>query len=89
VVGVAGEVADRDGVDEFTALFAESVARAVVAVRPEHLVRFAELCETHGVPMVALGTTGGEELRVTDRFEIPLSELREAHESTLPAVFAG
>jgi phosphoribosylformylglycinamidine synthase II len=82
-------VTERDGVDEFTALFAESVARAVVAVRPESLPRFTQMCEVHGVPVVALGTTGGESLRVTGAFEVPLSDLREAHESTLPAVFAG
>jgi phosphoribosylformylglycinamidine synthase len=80
-------VGDRDGVDAFTALFAESVARAVVAVRPESLERFTGLCEAAGVPAVALGTTGGDGVRVAG-FEVPLAELAAAHEATLPGVFA-
>jgi len=82
-----GPVGERDGVDAFTALFAESVARAVVAVRPESLGRFTELCEAHGVPAAELGTTGGDTLAVAG-FEVPLAELAAAHEATLPAVFA-
>jgi phosphoribosylformylglycinamidine synthase len=88
-VGVSASLAalaERDGVDEFTALLAESVARAVVAVPPESLPRFTELCEATGVPVVALGTTGGDAVRVAG-FEVSLAELRAAHESTLPAVF--
>jgi phosphoribosylformylglycinamidine synthase len=81
-------VAERDGVDAFTALFAESVARAVVAVRPESRARFTELCEAHGVPVVELGATGGDAVRVAG-FEVPLAELAAAHGATLPAVFAG
>ena len=80
-------VAERDGVDAFTTLFAESVARAVVAVRPESLGEFTELCDAAGVPVAALGTTGGDGVRVAG-FEVPLAELAAAHEATLPAVFA-
>lgn len=78
----------RDGVDPFTLLFAESTARAVVAVRPEAVQRVTELCAAEGVPVMALGTTGGDALAVAGQFEVPLAELRAAHEGTLPAVFA-
>jgi phosphoribosylformylglycinamidine synthase II len=83
--GVGATVSLPD--DAFTALFAESVARAVVAVRPSSAERFAALCAEHRVPVTTLGTTGGTSLTAEGRFEIPLSTLRTAHEGTLPAVF--
>ncbi|MXQ66900.1 phosphoribosylformylglycinamidine synthase subunit PurL [Actinomadura rayongensis] len=80
--------------DAFVTLFSESVARAVVAIRPGGEARVAALCEQFGVPVTQLGVVGGDELRVTGRtaegetgelFAIPLSELRETHERMLPS----
>ncbi|WP_103562675.1 phosphoribosylformylglycinamidine synthase subunit PurL [Actinomadura rubteroloni] len=80
--------------DAFVTLFSESVARAVVAIRPGGEARVAALCEQFGVPVTQLGVIGGDELRVTGRtaegetgelFAIPLSELRETHERMLPS----
>ncbi|HEV7933284.1 MAG TPA: phosphoribosylformylglycinamidine synthase subunit PurL [Actinomadura sp.] len=71
--------------DPFVSLFSESVARAVVAVRPGDEARVAALCEAAGVPVTRLGVVGGEALTVEGRFSIPLHELREAHEGTLPS----
>ena len=75
----------RDGVDVFTALFAESVARAVVAVEPESAREFAFRAERAGVLIAPLGITGGDVLAVAGEFTLPLAELRAAHEATLPA----
>ncbi len=41
--------------DPFTALFSESAARAIVAVRPGREERFAGLCAAHAVPGQAVG----------------------------------
>nr|WP_030175546.1 phosphoribosylformylglycinamidine synthase subunit PurL [Spirillospora albida] len=76
--------------DPFVTLFSESVARAMVAVRPGAEARLAALCEQAGVPVTQLGITGGDSLQVsgTDQreiFNIPLAELREAHERMLPS----
>jgi phosphoribosylformylglycinamidine synthase len=71
--------------DPFVSLFSESVARAVVAVRPGDEARVAALCEAAGVPVTRLGVVGGDALTVEGRFSIPLHELREAHEGTLPS----
>jgi phosphoribosylformylglycinamidine synthase subunit PurL len=73
--------------EEFTLLFGESTARAVVAVRPGAEAEFAALCQGSGVPAAALGMTGGASLEVTGSFAIPLDELAAAHRGTLPALF--
>ncbi|GLW64389.1 hypothetical protein Arub01_26330 [Actinomadura rubrobrunea] len=80
--------------DPFVSLFSESVARAVVAIRPGSEGRLAALCEAAGVPVTQLGVTGGDALHISARgadgqpqelFSISLAELREAHEPTLPS----
>ncbi len=76
------------GGDPFVALFTESVARAVVAVRPDRVGDLESAAATYGVPVTRLGTTGGDSLTVDGLFSVPLRELRTAHEATLPALFA-
>ncbi|TDC93576.1 phosphoribosylformylglycinamidine synthase subunit PurL [Actinomadura sp. 7K507] len=80
--------------DPFVALFSESVARAMVAVRPGAEARLAALCESAGVPVSQIGVAGGDSLSVTghgpdgeqqELFSIPLYELRESHERMLPS----
>jgi phosphoribosylformylglycinamidine synthase len=83
--------------DPFVTLFSESVARAVVAVRPANEARVVALCESAGVPVATLGTIGGDALEISGAagpeaevqhlFSIPLAELREVHTQTLPALF--
>jgi phosphoribosylformylglycinamidine synthase subunit PurL len=73
--------------DPFTALFSESAARAVVAVRSGAAADFAALREAHGVPGETIGRTGGADLVVEDCFAIPLAELAAVHAATLPALF--
>ena len=73
--------------EEFTALFSESAARAVVAVRAGSETAFGQLAEAHGVPATAIGSTGGDSLTVDGCFAIPLAELAAVHTRTLPALF--
>ena len=73
--------------DPFTALFSESAARAVVAVRPGRETAFGQLADAHGVPAAAIGSTGGDSLTVDGCFAISLAELAAVHTSTLPALF--
>ncbi|GAB3478347.1 phosphoribosylformylglycinamidine synthase subunit PurL [Nocardiopsis coralliicola] len=75
--------------DPFIALFSESTARAVVAVRPDAEAAFAELVSRHGVPSTRIGTVGGTALEVTSAagsFTAEADDLRAAHTATLPAV---
>jgi phosphoribosylformylglycinamidine synthase subunit PurL len=80
----------------FVALFSESAARAVVAVRTDDRERFAGLCTARGVPSTLIGVVeaGGEDaaLVVEDggtgaRFDVPLTELQAAWTGTLPALY--
>ncbi|MCW2945077.1 MAG: phosphoribosylformylglycinamidine synthase [Actinoallomurus sp.] len=73
--------------DPFVELFSESVARAVVAVRPENEARVVALSEAAGVPVRRIGTVGGDAFEVEGQFSIPLGELREVHQGALPALF--
>jgi phosphoribosylformylglycinamidine synthase len=88
------EVCARDGVTPFVALFAESTARAVVAVPADQEARFADLCAARGYPLARIGVVdgaagpdGGQGLTVEGLFTLSLDELAAAHTGTLPAVF--
>jgi len=88
------EVCERDGVDAFTLLFSESAGRAIVAVSPADEARFTDLCTARGVAHARIGAVAdgssveGPALDVQGQFTLPLDELRSAHTSTLPAIFA-
>jgi phosphoribosylformylglycinamidine synthase subunit PurL len=73
--------------EEFTFMFSESPARAVVAVGRGSEARFADLCAGHGVPALTLGTVGGDSLDVRGCFSVPLAELAAARRAVLPALF--
>ncbi len=77
--------------DPFVALFSESTARAVVALRPEDEAAFTALCAQEGVPVTELGSTGSQPggsapaLEVEGQFRIPLEELRSVWTAPIPA----
>jgi phosphoribosylformylglycinamidine synthase len=73
--------------DDFTFLFSESAARALVAVSPENEAAVTALCAAAGVPAAAIGVTGGSTLEITGSFSIDLAELGRSHRGTLPALF--
>ena len=79
--GLGARVA-LDG-DPFVALFSESTARALVTVAPDDEQRLVDL----GYPCARLGEVGGDALVVDGVLDLPLGELRAAHEGTLPALF--
>jgi hypothetical protein len=53
-------------------------------------VRFAELCVSGGFPYSEIGVVedAAGALEVEGQFDLPLAQLRTAHTSTLPAIFA-
>lgn len=86
---VLGELCERDGLTPAQAWLSESQARALVAVPREEEPRFTGMLAARGVPFVRVGVTQDEPvLEVQGQFTLPLAELREAWEATLPARFA-
>ena len=89
---------ESEEVDDFTALFSESGARAVVAVPEALLPAVQAAADAEDVAWARLGTTGGDLLVVTGTdlladggsgrpLVLDLAELREGVEATLPALF--
>ncbi|HKA69631.1 MAG TPA: phosphoribosylformylglycinamidine synthase subunit PurL [Actinomycetes bacterium] len=88
LVGAIGvRLALPGDLDPFVALFAESAARALVAVPSSSEPRFTEMCRARGFPITRLGVVAGDAIDVQGQFSIPLAELRSVHEATLPARF--
>ncbi|WP_185055545.1 phosphoribosylformylglycinamidine synthase subunit PurL [Thermocatellispora tengchongensis] len=76
------------GEDPFVDMFSESTARALVTVSAETYDAFAALCATSEVACTTLGTTTGDAMLTIDGLApIPVEELRETYEATLPAIF--
>jgi phosphoribosylformylglycinamidine synthase subunit PurL len=76
-----------EGLDPFVALFSESAGRVAVAVAAATVAAVVDACATAGVPVQRIGVVGGDALRFTGLFDVPVAELRSASESTLPALF--
>ncbi|MGI8697515.1 MAG: AIR synthase-related protein, partial [Mycobacteriales bacterium] len=86
--GVGARIALPAGeLTAFDWLFSESAARAIVAVTPGDEVAFADRCTTAGVPAIPVGETGGDALDIDGSLVVPLAELRNGHDATLPALF--
>ncbi|WP_285725535.1 phosphoribosylformylglycinamidine synthase subunit PurL [Psychromicrobium xiongbiense] len=87
-VGLA-ELAQRDGISIFEALFSETQARALVAVPRSEEVRFNDMCSARGFAHLRIGVVDAQSgtLDVQGAFNCSLAELREAHEATLPKYF--
>jgi len=86
------DIIERDGMDLTSALFSESTARAIVTVPREDDVKFSGLCEARGYPVLRIGVTDGRgpeaTLHVQDVFTVPVAEIRERSNATLPRFFA-
>ncbi|MGC5410724.1 AIR synthase-related protein, partial [Streptomyces sp. DT225] len=72
----------------FTLLFSESAGRAVVSVPRSEELRFNDMCGARGLPVTRIGVVDGDAIEIQGEFSIPLSELRTAHEETIPALLA-
>ncbi len=74
--------------DPFIALYSESSARLLLGVSRAHAPRVAQLCSAHRVPLTRLGEVHATPvLDIAPLAPLPLTELRNAWERTLPALF--
>ncbi|NGO70170.1 phosphoribosylformylglycinamidine synthase subunit PurL [Streptomyces boncukensis] len=85
--GKGARIVVPDGADPFVFLFSESQGRALVAIPRSEEVRFTDMCAARGMPAARIGVVDGGSLDVQGQFALPLSELRAAHESTIPELF--
>ena len=83
------EIIESCGVDAASALFSESTGRVIVTVPREDDVKFRGLCEGRDYPVMRIGVTDSEgaKLEVQDVFTVPVAEIRERSQATLPAAF--
>ncbi|MCP1428501.1 phosphoribosylformylglycinamidine synthase [Microbacterium foliorum] len=83
------EILESCGVDAASALFSESTGRVIVTVPREDDVKFRGLCEGRGYPVMRIGVTDteGDKLEVQGVFTVPIAEIRERSQATLPAAF--
>ncbi|MFG2862627.1 phosphoribosylformylglycinamidine synthase subunit PurL [Streptomyces sioyaensis] len=86
--GKGARVVVPDGLDPFLLLFSESAGRAVVAVPRSEELRFTDMCGARGLPATRIGVVDGDEIDMQGQFSIPLSELKAAHEATIPGLIA-
>lgn len=84
--GTGARLIVPDGLDAFTFLFSESAGRAVVSVPRSEELRFNDMCGARGLPVTRIGVVDGEEVVLQGEFSIPLTELRTAHEETIPGL---
>lgn len=74
--------------DPFVDLFSESAGRVLVTCAADDVPAVLALAAAHDVPVLELGSTGGDALTVDGIFELPLLEVRSAWMATLPAAMA-
>ncbi len=86
--GNGARIVVPDGLDAFTLLLSESAGRAVVAVPRSEELRFTDMCGARGLPATRIGVVDGDCLDVQGEFTLPLSDLRTAHEATIPSLLA-
>jgi phosphoribosylformylglycinamidine synthase len=85
--GRGARIVVPDGADPFVWLFSETTARAVVALPRSEEPRFMDMCAARGFAATRIGVVDGESLAVQGLFDVPLTELRDAWEGTLPRLF--
>ncbi len=69
-------------------LFGEDQARYVMAVAADKLDDIQEAAQSTNIPFKVIGTVGGDNLVVTDKVNVAVSDLKNAHESFFPEYFS-
>nr|MBN2278270.1 phosphoribosylformylglycinamidine synthase subunit PurL [candidate division Zixibacteria bacterium] len=69
-------------------LFGETQSRIVVSVDSAEAERLFDLCVENHVPIAAIGTVGGDRLKISRLIDLPLSDLEEAYYNSLPRILA-
>jgi phosphoribosylformylglycinamidine synthase len=82
-IGVEVTLPDHVGLTQ--ALFSESPGRVVVTCSSTNVRAFAQLCADAELPLVDIGTVGGDNVVLRDTLSIDLGDIEAALEGGLPA----
>ncbi len=65
-------------------LFGETQSRVILTVARDDIQTFQGLLSDHGVPYKAIGTVGGDRLKIDDLVDLPLTQMETAFYESLP-----
>ena len=68
------------------ALFGEIQSRIIVSLAPGRLPKLIDLAKRFDVPIVRLGSVGGDHLRLGSTIDLPVAALAEAYEGAIEAL---
>jgi phosphoribosylformylglycinamidine synthase len=80
-IGIGATIQLPEGVHPIPFLFGEYPSRVIISYLPENEESVLHRVRTYDVPMVALGVSGGDVVKVAGQFVVPLGQLREASET--------
>jgi phosphoribosylformylglycinamidine synthase len=76
--GIGASITAAPGERWDAAMFGETQSRIIVSATSENLSEIEKLAQVSNVPMVALGTVGGESLSFGDSITLPLADADDA-----------
>ncbi len=82
--GLGVSVAAEEGVDPVQALFSEAPGRVLVTVRPDDAASLEALAAAEDVPVVRIGTVGGDAVRIEGLVDLPLTGVLAAVRGAVP-----
>jgi phosphoribosylformylglycinamidine synthase subunit PurL len=88
MAGGIGASVETHGLLSHAFFFGEDQGRYVLTCRPHETGAIAEEAKRLAVPILRLGVTGGETLRLGGAAPVALAALAEAYESWLPAAMS-
>jgi phosphoribosylformylglycinamidine synthase len=86
---IGADVHLEDDLPAVSSLFSETQSRVVVSVAEADIETFMDLLAEHEVPYSVLGTVGGDRLHISEKVDIGVGTLREAHSNTLEKLVGG
>ncbi|MCL2680809.1 MAG: hypothetical protein FWF11_05050, partial [Coriobacteriia bacterium] len=82
------EVELSDGLPAAISLFSESQSRVVVTCSTGDTAAVLQQLEDAAVPAAVIGTVGGTQLKIADKIDLPLQQLREVWTDSLTNALA-
>lgn len=83
-IGINITIPQDINIPVYAYLFGEDQARYVIAIDPKMQTSIQKKAQEKHIPISVIGTTGGSDISILGE-KISISELRTAHENTLPA----